>query len=279
MPNLNNILEEKIQENEKVYLEGKEALVKILINANTEYSSLLKDYKNKINSIKNDSLLSSEGKKTQATRIHDDFINRIKAKAFEYNKSLITSTDSTIELINVNKINNYSVLIGSRIPQIIYVNAMLNSIDNLQDAPMLKEVFEYACLEDNFSTEIINLIYMKANSMLNSNDKIARKISGETQSDKETRSLNEQVDVNKIINNSKAKTIIAAIITEINKFKHDYLTDFSGFKNTFENWSKNSKFPNNLYISKDISRDFALEGVLNIRDPWAVQKKNNKIIG
>lgn len=272
-----NMLKQKIEENEKVYADAKVALEKIIGNAMGTYNSFLKDYNSQIGYIKNNSMFSSDGKKDQATKLHNDFLKRVADKGIEYSKSLLNSVESTLKLIDANKINNNDVLKGQKIPQIIYVSAMMNSINKLEDASMLKEVFEYACLDDNFSTEVMNLIYMRANSLLNAaNENAGGRVVVETQSQAQERILNESVDVNKIINNGKSKTMLTAILTEINKYKHDYTKEFNDFKSTFTSWTKNNKYPMNLYMAKDPKDDFGLEGVLNSKDPWNIpQKKTN----
>lgn len=273
---MSNILQQKIQENEKVYTDGKAALEKIIGNANTNYNSFLKDYNNQINYIKNNSLLASEGKKDQATKLYDDFLKKVTDKGVEYTNSLLNSVDATLKLIADNKTNNNDVLKGQKIPQIIYVSAMMMSINQLQDALMLKEVFEYACLEDNFSTEIINLIYMKANSLLNAaNNNVGGKVVDETQSQAQERILNDSMNVNKIISNGKLKTMLTAIVTEINRYKHDYTKEFNDFRSTFDGWSKRKSYPQNLYMAIDPRNDFKLEGILNKNDPWNISNKTN----
>ena len=277
---LSNMLKQKIEENEKVYTDAKEGLEEIISAANATYNSFLKDYNSQIGYIKNDSMLTSDGKKAQATKVHDSFIAKVNSKIAEYTKSLQDSAESTIELIDENKAKNNEVLKGQKIPQIIYVSAMMNSITQLQDAPMLKEIFEYGCLEDNFSTEIMNLIYMKANSLLNAaNDNTGAKVVDETQSQTQERILNDSVNVNKIINNGKLKTILTAILTEINKYKHDYIKEFNDLKSIFASWGKNNKYPQNLYIAIDPRKDFQLEGVLNKNDPWSIPKKTSNAWG
>lgn len=273
---LSNMLKVKIEENEKVYTDGKAALEKIISAANATYNSFLKDYNSQIGYIKNDSMLTSDGKKAQATKVYDSFIAKVNSKIAEYTKSLQDNVEATIKLIDENKAENNEVLKGQKIPQIIYVSAMINSINQLQDASMLKEVFEYACLEDNFSTEIINLIYMKANSLLNAaNNNIGGKVVEETQSKAQERILNDSVNVNKIISNGKLKTMLTAIVTEINKYKHDYIKEFSDFKATFTSWGKNNKYPQNLYMAINPRSDFKLEGILNSKDPWNIPNKIN----
>lgn len=274
---ISNMLKQKIEENEKVYTDAKAGLEKIITAANATYNSFLKDYNSQIGYIKNDSMLTSDGKKAQATKVHDSFIAKVNSKIVEYTKSLQDSAESTIELIDENKAKNNEVLKGQKIPQIIYVSAMINSINQLQDAPMLKEIFEYGCLDDNFSTEVMNLIYMKANSLLNAaNDTIGGKVVDETQSKAQERILNDSVNVNKIISNGKLKTMLTAIVIEINKYKHDYIKEFSDFKATFTSWGKNNKYPQNLYMAINPRDDFKLEGILNSKDPWNIpQKKTN----
>ncbi|MDF2882957.1 MAG: hypothetical protein K0R54_3514 [Clostridiaceae bacterium] len=275
---LSNMLQQKIQENEKVYSDGKAALEKIISTANADYNLFLKDYNNQINSIKNNSMLTSEGKKAQATKLYNDYLVKVSDKGVEYTNSLINSIDATLKLIDDNKTKNNDVVKGQKIPQIIYVSAMMNSISNLQDASMLKEVFEYACLEDNFSTEVINLIYMKANSLLNSaNDNNGSRVLDETQSKAQERIINDSVNVNEIISKGKLKTILTAIVTEINKYKHDYIKEFNDFKSTFTSWGKSYRYPQNLYMAVAPKNDFKLESILNNKDPWNVSNKVNNL--
>lgn len=272
---LENMLKVKIEENEKIYADGKAALEEIINKADSEYSRLLSEYKTKIQNIKNDSMLTSDGKKVKATKVHEEYLKKAKDAAEKYVKQLQNENVNIIKAIEDEKVNNNEVLKGQKIPQIIYVSTMMNSINQLQDAPMLKEVFEYACLDDNFSTEIMNLIYMKANSLLNAaNNNVGVKVIDETQSKIQERILNDSVNVNKIINDGKSKTMLTVIVTEINKYKHDYIKEFSDFKSTFTSWEKNNKYPQNLYIGTDPKRDFKLEGILNSKDPWNIPKKS-----
>lgn len=273
---MENILQQKIQENEKVYTDAKAALDKIIGNANSDYKSLLSDYKRQIEYIKNNSMLTDDGKRIQATKVHDDFLKKVTDKAVEYSNSLKIRAFVEIKSIDDDRIENNDVLNLRKIPQIIYVSAMMNSISQLQDASMLKEVFEYACLEGNFGTEVINLIYMRANSLLNAANGLADgKVVVETQSEAQERILNESINVNKIISDGQLKTILTAIITEINKYKHDYTKEFNDFKSTFESWERRKVYPQSLYLAIDPRDDFRLESNLNKDDAWNSTSRNN----
>lgn len=275
---MKNVLQQKIQENEKAYTDAKAELEKIIGAANANYNQLLKEYKSQIEYIKNNSMLTDEGKKIQATEVHDNFLKKVTDKAIEYSNSLNARVIVELKYIDDDKIKNNDVLKGQKLPQIIYVSSMMNSISQLQDASMLKEVFEYACLEDNFSTEVINLIYMRTNSLLNAANGLADgKVVVETQSEAQERILNDSINVNKIISNAQSKAILTAIVTEINKYKHDYTKELNDFKSTFESWKRRKVYPQSLYLATDPKNDFRLESNLdkNKNDPWNVTSRSD----
>ncbi|UZW13826.1 hypothetical protein OSC52_18650 [Clostridium pasteurianum] len=276
---MENILQQKIQENEKVYTDSKAELEKIIGAADASYNSFSKEYKSQIEYIKNDSMLTSEGKEAQVKKVHDNFLKKVTDQAVECTNLLQISAFATLKLIDDNKTKNKDVLKGQKIPQIIYVSAMMNSISQLQDASMLKEVFEYACLEDNFSTEVINLIYMKANSLLNAaNNVIGGQVVDETPSKAQERILNDSTNVNKIISNGKFKTTLAEMVTEINKYKNDYTKELNDFKSTFESWGRRKLYPQSLYTAADPRDDFKIEDISNKNDPWNVTRKKQRIL-
>lgn len=265
---LKNMLKVKIEKNEKVYADGKEALEEIISKANSEYSKLLNEYKTKIKDIKNDSMLTDVGKKDKGTKLHEEYLKKAKDSAAKYVKQLQDKNTDIIKAIEEEKVKNKQVVSSQKIPQIFYVSCMINNINESQDAPILKEVFEYACLEDNFSSEVMNLIYLKANSLLNVLSGCETKISDETQT-KSQISL-----INNVRSQGNYSAILQTILTEINKFKHDYINEFKEFEHRFKSWLSRGEYPRNLIIAADIRRDFALENKLNKNDPWNQSKKS-----
>lgn len=276
------MLEQKIKENEKIYTDGKAALEKIIDAAKITYNSFLKEYKDKLSYIKNNSMLSSDGKMAQATKLHDDFLKKVSDKGAEYITSLQNSIDATLksyedyktESKNVSEdeeMENNNIKEDNRIQQIIYVSAMMNFISQLEDVSMLKEVFEYACLENNFCKEAINLIYIKANSILNA----ANVIADENQSNTQGKVINELANIEKSMSKGKFRTTLNDIVAEINKYKHDYTKEFNDFKFTFGRWKAGKVYPLNLYVVSDPRNDFKLESVLNESDPWNKSNKSN----
>lgn len=261
------MLKVKIEENEKVYADGKAALEEIISKANSEYNKLLNEYKTRIQNVKDDSMLTDEGKRDKGTKLHEEYLKKAKDAATKYVKQLQDKNTDIIKSIEGEKVKNNEILKGQKMPQIIYVSCMMNNINQLQDVPMLKEVFDYACLEDNFSSEVMNLIYLKANSLFNASSGYETKVSDETQTKSQAN----------VINNVRSKvdynTILKAILTEINKFKHDYINEFKEFEDRFKNWLSRGEYPRNLVIAADIRRDFALDNKLNKNDPWNQSKK------
>lgn len=264
---LNNVLKEKIEENEKVYAEGKAALEKIIEQGNKEYSKLLSNYKSECQYIKNNSMLSEAGKIEQGIKLHNDYLKKVKDAAAKYIKQLQNKNTEIIKSIESEQEKNYEVLKGQKIPQIVYVNCMMNSINSPQEAQMLKEVFDYACLEDNFSLEVMNLIYIKANSLLNQLNGYETKVSDENQTKSQTEVINN------IRKNADLRTTLKAILTEINKFKHDYITEFNEFDKKFNFWLAVGQYPKNLILATDFTRDFALDPDFDKNNPW---NKNNR---
>lgn len=271
---LKNMLKVKIEENEKVYTDGKAALEEIISKANSEYNKLLNEYKTRIQNVKNDSMLTDEGKRDKGTKLHEEYLKKAKDAAAKYVNQLQDKNTDIIKAIEEEKVKNNEILKGQKMPQIIYVSCMMNNINQLQDVPMLKEVFDYACLEDNFSSEVMNLIYLKANSLLNTLNNSQVKIVDETQSKAQERVINQEGAINNTISDSKLITTLQAILTEINKFKHDYIYEFKEFEHRFKSWLSRGEYPRNLIIAADIRRDFALDNKLNKNDPWNQPKKS-----
>ena len=270
---LKNMLKAKIEENEKVYVDGKAALEEIISKANSEYNKLLNEYKTRIQNVKNDSMLTDEGKRDKGTKLHEEYLKQAKDAATKYAKQLQDKNADVIKSIEEEKVKNNEILKSQKMPQIIYVSCMMNNINQLQDTPMLKEVFDYVCLEDNFSSEVMNLIYLKANSLLNTINNSPVKVVDETQSKSQERVINQEFAINKTISDVKLRTILQAILTEINKFKHDYISEFKEFEDRFKSWLSRGEYPRNLIIATNIRRDFALDNKLNKNDPWNQSKK------
>lgn len=52
-------------------------------------------------------------------------------------------------------------------PQLMYVTTMVSNITSINDADLLESVFDYICLENNFSDEMVNIVYLKARNIIN----------------------------------------------------------------------------------------------------------------
>lgn len=290
---MENMLEKIINQNEKKYNDFKGKLESILGTANAEYSSMLSDYNNQINLVRNDNGYSKEGKIRENERINSIFNEKLKNKAAEYNDKLITKIDEELNkrekqeaesYIDEKDENYYSKKILNEITkqhlnsnmlvQLMYVNSMLNSITEVKDADMLEYVYKYACIDKNFSDEIINMIYLKARNLFNmpvkkeSNEIIAKPTSG-----KDMVGENEENDKATSILIAKNRTKILNICQTIEKYNHDYSSDLIDFKKRFSNQKVRGDYPGGLFMSKEYKRDFNSKiinewGNKKINDPW-----------
>ena len=284
---MENMLEKIIDKNEKKYNAFKSELEKILAAANSEYSSLLNDYRTQIQYIKNDSMYSKEGKIRKAKEIHDSFISKVKNKSDNYFEKLIAITDDeltkrkkekTDEYISPNDDNYYSKKIlntltkqhlnSNHLVQLIYVNSMLNSINDIDDADMLESVFNYTCVDANFSDELINMVYMKAKRIANTPGKKIDNSKKIDHNGEVIKSNNNNKDVDETVKRSLKRSKMYTIIDKIDKYNHDYSVDIAELKSQFNrNKDIGSYYPYSLYLSKKYEPDFAIPRDLS-NYPW-----------
>lgn len=95
-------------------------------------------------------------------------------------------------------------------PQLIYVTTMVSNITSINDADLLESVFDYICLENNFSDEMVNIVYLKARNIINNN--IPNADIGEEKS-------NKTVDVIEASKRGRNRSKVNKIINEIEKYK------------------------------------------------------------
>ena len=288
---MENMIDKIISKNEKKYNDFKSEIEGILKNANSEYSSMLSDYNNQIEYVKNDNGYSQEGKIRENKKINDKFNEKLKNKANEYCDKLISKIDNELSkrekeelesYIDENDKNYYTKkilneitkqhLTSNMIVQLTYVNSMLNSINSIDDADMLEYIYKYACVDKNFSDEIINMIYLKARNIIKlpmeKNDNSIVSMSSDGQ---EVIGNNDSEQQMKAINFSQNKSKISNIIEKIKKYNYDYSSDINYFKESFISVQKRGYYPTGLYSSNDIKRDFNK----NIIDTWGRKEKSN----
>lgn len=286
-----NMIEKIIDRNEKKYNDFKSEMESILKTANSEYSSMLSDYNSQINFIKNDNGYSAEGKSRENKKINDIFSKKVSSKANEYYDKLISKIDEELNkrekeesesYIDKNDENYYNKKILNEITkqhlnsnmmvQLMYVNSMLNSINSIDDADMLEYVYKYACVDKNFSDEILNMIYLKARNILNApREKKDYSMLSKTENGTELEGKNvpqEQMDA---LKSGKNRSKISKIIEDFNKYNYDYLTDINNFKKSFSVNKARENYPGGLYTSIDFKRDFNV----NIVNTWGNSKKIN----
>ena len=288
---MENMIDKIISKNEKKYNDFKSEIEGILKNANSEYSSMLSNYNNQIEYVKNDNGYSKEGKVRENKKINDIFNEKLKNKANEYCDKLISKIDNELSkrekeelesYIDENDKNYYTKkilneitkqhLTSNMIVQLTYVNSMLNSINSIDDADMLEYVYKYACVDKNFSDEIINMIYLKARNIIKlpmdnkNNSMVSMSSDGQ-----EVIGNNDSEQQIKAINFAQNKSKISNIIEKIKKYNYDYSSDINYFKESFISVQKRGHYPTGLYSSNDIKRDFN-KNIINV---WEKQEKSN----
>lgn len=260
-----NMLEQKINENEELYNSTKAELEKIIGAANSEYNALLKDFNQQMSYIQRDSTLSKEGKIKKATEVRQSFIDKVNSKSLDYFDSLQKQLDIALKEDEIRKLKNLEGLNSDMLPQLIYVNSMLASISSLTDADLLKDVFEYASEECNFSNELINMIYIKSRSLISNATPVE----------------NSENDNNNRLNAMKLggdRVKINTIVDKINQYKKNYSDDFNQLKKSFSMAFNQHKYPISLYIQRDPKIDFVVPVNLQsnlwnssnkVNDPWS----------
>lgn len=288
---MENMLEKIIGQNEKKYNDFKSELEGILGAANTEYSSMLSDYRSQIDFVKNNNNYSKEGKVRENEKINSIFNGKLKNKSIEYYDQLISKIDEELNkrekqeaesYISENDDNYYSKKILNEITkqhlnsnmlvQLMYVNSMLNSINSIDDADMLEYVYKYACVDKNFSDEIINMIYLKSRNIINDPREKKEDLIVAKSSDGATyASTNDAKQQDNSISFAKNRTKISNIISTIDKYNHDYSVDINNFKKSFSTQKIRGHYPRNLFMSNDYKRDFNSK----IINDWGEKKSTN----
>lgn len=254
-----NKLEKLTVENEKFYEECKDKLNKRLGIAHEEYQSLLEDFNSQVNYVNRSNEYTAEGKINKNKEILDRFIDKVNYAALNHYADLNSQISIMLKEYEVKTLERINGLSPEIMPQLIYVTSMINNIESINDSDLLESVFDYICLESNFSDEMVNLVYLKARSILNNN--IPNVDVGQD-------SNNKTVDVVKATERGRNRTKISNIINKIEKYKMDYLKELESIANTFKLGASNKKYPGNIYSNKDIKNDFTLMSN-RINNPWA----------
>lgn len=288
---MENMIEKIIAENEKKYNDFKGELESILKSSNSEYNAMLSDYNSQINFIKNDNGYSDEGKSRENKKINDIFAQKVSNKANEYHDKLIAKIDEELNkrekeesesYIDESDENYYSKKILNEITkqhlnsnmmvQLIYVNSMLNSINSIDDADMLDYVYKYACVDKNFSDEIINMIYLKARNIMNApREKKDYSILAKTGNGTEVEGKDNPKEQLDVIKAGQNRSKISKILEEFKKYNYDFSADINYFKKSFSTSKSRGHYPGGLYNSIDFKRDFNV----NIINTWGNSQKSN----
>ncbi|MFU7517641.1 hypothetical protein [Clostridium sp. HCS.1] len=288
---MENMMENIIAKNEKKYNDFKGELEGIFKSSNSEYNSMLNDYNSQINYIKNDNGYSAEGKSRENKKINDIFYKKVSSKANEYYDKLISKIDEELNkrekeesesYIDEKDENYYNKKILNEITkqhlnsnmmvQLMYVNSMLNSINSIDDADMLEYVYKYACIDKNFSDEIINMIYLKARNIINAPiEKKEYPVPAKSSDGSMVVGTNETMQQEYAIKLGHNRTKVSKIINDFEKYNYDYLADINNFKKSFLVSKARGNYPGGLYTSIDFKRDFNK----NIVGTWGDIKKSN----
>lgn len=256
-----NVLDQRINVNEELYGSTKKELEERICIANGEYNALLNDFNSQIKYIQKDNMLSKDGKVKKANEIRENFINKASVKSLDYYDTLQKSLDIAIKKGEIRRLENFKGLNSEMMPQLLYVNSMINSISSLNDADLLEDVFNYASEEGNFSDELINMVYIKARNLIN-NSTLSQNME------------NDNDNVLKVAELGKSRAKISDIIVKITKYKKDYTKEFNDFKTSFARAFNQKKYPTNLYIQRDPKSDFIVPGNLQDND-WNKPGSNN----
>lgn len=272
-----NVLKQRIESKKGMYDKLIENLNKDIAAAQKDYSGICNDYGKELGHIRHNSNLSKEGKRAEAKALQELYFGRVNSYGEKHLNSLIVTLNAWEQLYEESKKTNDKYLIGKKLPQLMYVTSMLNSIDSPE---LLNEMFEYVCDEENFSDELVNLVQAKANSMMKAYDK-PRNETIENNWGKEDKSTDEHshnAQMN-IIDRMQDKKIIQNVLNEINQYKTDYSKDAAEMKQRYEGWIEAKKYPTNIHIStNDVKRDFGIPADLAPKwgsepkstDPWGI---------
>ena len=265
-----NVLKQRIESKKAMYDKLIENLNKDIAAAQKDYSGMCNDYGKELGYIRHNSNLSKEGKRAEAKTLQELYFRRVNSYGEKHLNSLIVTINAWEQLYSESNKNNDKYLIGKKLPQLIYVTSMLNSIDS---PALLNEMFEYVCEEDNFSDELINLVQAKTNSMMKAydnprNESINTHLNLECKPNKHEH--NNQMNVIDIVRDKK---VLQDIFTEINDYKTDYSRNSAEMKQRFEGWLKNKKYPTNIYLTSDEKRDFGIPS--DLKESIVEQKSND----
>ena len=253
-----NKLEKLTVENEKFYEECKNKLNKRLGVAKDEYLVLLEDFNNQVDYVNKSSEYTPEGKINKNNEILNRFIDKVNYAALNHWEYLNNEISIILKEYEVKKLEKTNGLNPEIMPQLMYVTTMVSNITSINDADLLESVFDYICLENNFSDEMVNIVYLKARNIINNN--VPSVDMGEEKP-------NKTVDVVEASKRGRNRSKVNKIINTIENYKKDYLSEFENIAKTFKAGATNKKYPGTLYVNKDINSDFT-SMVNRFNNPW-----------
>lgn len=245
-----NMLEQKINENEELYNSINKELENNIGAANEHYSKILKDFNSQKGYIQNDNMLSKEGKEQKINEIRQSSMDGAKIMSGVHFGILQKVLDAAIKKDEIRTVDNYKGMNADSMPQLMYVNSMINSISSFSDADSLADVFRYASEECNFSDELINMVHMKAKNLINNRVK-AENVE------------NNSINITNNMETSKNRGTIEKIISQIDMYKKNYNKEFTDLKSKFSRAVNQGKYPSSLHIQRDIKNDF-----IEQKNPW-----------
>lgn len=259
---MTNKLEKLTVENEKFYEECKDKLNARLGVARDEYLVLLEDFNKQVDYVNKSSEYTPEGKINKNNEILNRFIDKVNYAASNHWGSLNNEISIILKEYEIKKIEKMNGLNSEIMPQLMYVTTMVNNITSINDADLLESVFDYICLENNFSDEMVNIVYLKARNIINNN--IPSVDMGEEKP-------NKTVDVVEASKRGRNRSKVNKIINTIENYKKDYYSELEMISKLFKEGANNKKYPGNLYVNKDVRNDFTLMAN-RFNNPW---KRNN----
>lgn len=255
---MTNKLEKLTVENEKFYEECKNKLNKRLGVARDEYQALLEDFNNQVEYVNRSGEYTPEGKINKNNEILNRFIDKVNYAAINHWGDLNSEISIILKEYEIKTLEKINGLNPEIMPQLMYVTTMASNITSINDADLLESVFDYICLENNFSDEMVNIVYLKARNILN-ND-IPNIDIGEEKS-------NKTVDVIEASKRGRNRSKVNKIISKIEKYKKDYLNEFEAIANIFKSGASRKQYPGSLHLNRDIKNDFTL--ISNrMNNPW-----------
>lgn len=228
-----NVIEATIEAKEKEFNRNKKKLEDIIKDGNNSYNNLVKEFNTQLSYVENNSYLNKDGKQAKSMELVKAYQYKAYVEVDRVNNSLVNNLDIMISSLDIEKLKNKKPIPKNMLTAITYVSSMVNLINNIEDSPMLKSVYDYIGEEDNFSEEVLNLLYIKTKSMLNkSRDKTLNK----------TEAI---ISTNHLV-------VLQEVVSKLEKYKYDYIKDYEELKSRF-NINKNMKKHSvNLYMSEDV---------------------------